>query len=82
MTTKKKVLIIDDSRTVRQQIALTLISAGYQVVEAGDGKEGLAALVEHADVSVVLCDLNMPCMNGFEFLKSFKSGGAHPGASP
>jgi two-component system chemotaxis response regulator CheY len=69
---KKSVLIVDDSLTVRQQVSLTLASAGYQIVEASDGREGVDALRTHAEVAMVLCDLNMPRMNGIEFLETIR----------
>ena len=69
---KKSVLIVDDSLTVRQQVSLTLTSAGYQIVEASDGREGVDALRTHAEVAMVLCDLNMPRMNGIEFLETIR----------
>ena len=69
---KKSVLVVDDSLTVRQQVSLTLASAGYQIVEASDGREGVDALRAHAEIAMVLCDLNMPRMNGLEFLDSIR----------
>ena len=75
---KKAVLIVDDSLTVRQQVSLTLKSAGYQIVEACDGREGVDALRAHAGIAMVLCDINMPCMNGLEFLETIKGEAAGP----
>jgi two-component system chemotaxis response regulator CheY len=75
---KKTVLIVDDSLTIRQQISLTLKSAGYQIVEACDGREGVDALRAHAGIAMVLCDVNMPCMNGLEFLETIKGEAAGP----
>ena len=75
---KKTVLIVDDSLTVRQQVALTLQSAGYQIVEACDGREGVDAVQAHAGIAMILCDLNMPCMNGLEFLETIKGDAAGP----
>ena len=75
---KKSVLVVDDSLTVRQQVSLALASAGYQIVEAGDGREGVDALRAHAEVAMVLCDLNMPNMNGLEFLETIKGDAAGP----
>jgi len=69
---KKYVLIVDDSLTVRQQVSLALAPAGYQIVEACDGREGVDALRAHAGIAMVLCDLNMPNMNGLEFLDTIK----------
>jgi len=65
---KKTVLIVDDSLTVRQQLSLVLTSAGYQLIEARDGSEGMDAVRAHKEISVILCDLNMPRMNGFQVL--------------
>jgi two-component system, chemotaxis family, chemotaxis protein CheY len=73
---KKSVLIVDDSLTVRQQVSLTLASAGYQIVEASDGREGVDALRAHAGIAMVLCDLNMPRMNGLEFLDTIRGDAA------
>jgi two-component system chemotaxis response regulator CheY len=69
---KKTVLIVDDSLTVRQQLSLVLTSAGYQLIEARDGSEGMDAVRAHKEISVILCDLNMPRMNGLEFLETIK----------
>jgi chemotaxis family two-component system sensor histidine kinase/response regulator PixL len=65
----KKILIAEDSITVRQTLTLTLQKAGYQVLQAKDGQEALEQLQQHNDVQLVFCDLEMPRMNGFEFLK-------------
>jgi two-component system chemotaxis response regulator CheY len=63
----RRVLIIDDSEAVRRQVAQTLAPAGYEVVEASDGFEGLA-VIKSAGPALVLCDLNMPRMGGMEML--------------
>jgi CheY-like chemotaxis protein len=62
------VLVIDDSITVRQMLALTLAGAGYQVVQAQDGLDAIAQLQKHSDVQFITCDVEMPRLNGFEFL--------------
>ncbi len=74
--TKKTVLVVDDSSTVRQQVSLTLAEAGYDVTEAVDGVEALAA-VRAQPPALVLCDVNMPRMTGLEFLETLK--GDEPG---
>ena len=61
------VLTVDDSPSVRQMIKIVLGQAGYQVVEAGDGAEGLAKAKAHSP-AMVLADLNMPVMNGLELI--------------
>ena len=63
----RRVLIIDDSEAVRRQVAQTLAPAGYEVVEASDGFEGLS-VIKSAAPALVLCDLNMPRMGGMEML--------------
>jgi two-component system chemotaxis response regulator CheY len=68
----KKVIVVDDSRTARQQVRSALQGAGYEIVEAVDGNDGIAKLGENADASLVLCDVNMPNMNGIEMLESVK----------
>jgi len=62
----KKVLVVDDSPTVRQQVGMALTQAGYAVVEAVDGVDGLAKV---DGTSMVICDVNMPRMNGLEMLE-------------
>jgi two-component system, chemotaxis family, sensor histidine kinase and response regulator PixL len=62
------VLIVDDSLVQRQGLLRTLSGAGYQVLQAANGQEALAQLNQHHEVQVVVCDIEMPYMNGFEFL--------------
>jgi two-component system, chemotaxis family, sensor histidine kinase and response regulator PixL len=62
------ILVIDDSLTARQTLVLTLEKSGYQVVQAGDGREALEQLEKVRNVQAVFCDVEMPIMNGFEFL--------------
>lgn len=68
----KKVLIIDDSKTVRTQVREALAPAGFEVVEADDGIEGVDAINRLTDLIVVLCDVNMPRMGGIEVLETVK----------
>lgn len=62
------VLVIDDSLTTRQTLSTTLQKAGYRVVQAQDGSDGLSQLEQHPEVEGIICDVEMPQMNGFEFL--------------
>ncbi|NEP52016.1 MAG: response regulator, partial [Moorea sp. SIO3C2] len=64
-----KVLVVDDSITLRQTLAMTLQKNGYQVFQAQDGYEGIEQLQHQTDIQLVICDIEMPRMNGFEFLK-------------
>ncbi len=62
------ILVIDDSLTTRQSLSSLLQKAGYEVLQAKQGREGLTQLHRYHQVEVVICDLEMPEMNGFEFL--------------
>jgi CheY-like chemotaxis protein len=63
------VCVIDDDADIRDAIRFTLESVGYDVCEAADGAEGLACLRERGTICVVLLDLMMPRMSGWEFRK-------------
>lgn len=65
-----KILVVEDSITTRQSLVLTLEKAGYQVLQAEDGREGLDRFGQQPDVQLVICDVEMPRMNGFEFLRN------------
>jgi two-component system chemotaxis response regulator CheY len=75
----KKILIVDDSRTIRQQVSFTLSKGGFTVVEAEDGQDGITKLTANADVAMIISDVNMPNMNGIEMVEAIKAGGKHPG---
>ncbi|MEN9251602.1 MAG: response regulator, partial [Thermostichales cyanobacterium BF4_bins_65] len=64
------VLVVDDSLTQRVSLSQMLADAGYRVLQAGDGLEALQLCQEHRDLSLILCDIEMPQMNGFEFLQA------------
>ncbi|MFT5521804.1 MAG: two-component system chemotaxis response regulator CheY [Enterobacterales bacterium] len=66
-----KILVVDDSSSMRQMIKFSLQSAGHTVTEAGDGKAGLL-VVQNGQFDLILTDLNMPIMNGFEFSKEVR----------
>jgi len=70
----KKILIVDDSQAVRVQVTRLLTAAGFTVVAACDGQDGLEKLAANPDVSLVVCDVNMPRMNGIEFLERVRPG--------
>ncbi|MDB4972734.1 MAG: chemotaxis protein CheY [Myxococcaceae bacterium] len=73
----KKVLIVDDSPTVRQQVGLALKQAGFEILEATDGADGLAKVGSDPSIGMVILDVNMPRMNGLEMLEAVKAGGAN-----
>jgi two-component system, chemotaxis family, sensor histidine kinase and response regulator PixL len=64
------ILVVDDSLTTRQNVTLTLQKFGYQVIQAGDGKEALEKLRQEPEIKAVFSDVEMPTMNGFEFLSA------------
>ena len=65
------ILVIDDSASLRQVVAMTLKAAGYDVLQAGDGREALA-LLDGRKIGMAVCDVNMPNMNGIEFVIAAK----------
>jgi len=68
----KSILAVDDSRSMRQMVSFTLKSAGYEVVEAVDGKDGLdKSRARH--FHLVLTDQNMPNMDGLSLIRSLRS---------
>lgn len=71
---KKKILIIDDSKSLRSAAEFTLKSAGYDTVQAGDGVEGLKALknISQTELGMIITDINMPNMDGITFIKEVK----------
>ena len=72
----KKVIVIDDSQTIRQQVTSTLLQDGFQVVEAFDGQDGLAVVERTPDAALILCDVNMPKKSGIELLENLRQTGA------
>lgn len=68
----KKVLVVDDSQTVRQQVSIALSQAGYEVLEAGDGVEGFDQIAADEEIKLVVCDVNMPRMNGLEMVEKVR----------
>ena len=71
-----KVLVIDDSMMIRRQVGQALIGAGFSVIEAVDGVDGLQKLTTSPDTRLVVCDVNMPRMDGIEFLARMNADGA------
>jgi two-component system, chemotaxis family, sensor histidine kinase and response regulator PixL len=66
----KVILVVDDAISLRQTISLTLQKSGYQVIQAQNGVEAFEKLQLHPEVQVVVSDLEMPRMNGFELLSN------------
>ncbi|MFZ3017822.1 MAG: response regulator [Gallionella sp.] len=67
----KTILVVDDSMSLRQVVGIALKGAGYDVIEACDGKDALAKLTGQK-IHLVISDVNMPNMDGITFVKALK----------
>ncbi len=68
----KTIMIVDDSASIRQVVGLTLKNAGYDTVEAVDGRDAVGKL-DGRRVHLIICDVNMPNMDGISFVKQMKT---------
>lgn len=68
----KTVLIVDDSASIRQVVSLTLKNAGFDTIEASDGRDALAKLTGQR-VHLMISDVNMPNMDGISFVREIKT---------
>ena len=74
----KTVLTIDDSRTMREMLNYALVEAGYKVLQAVDGVDGLEVLQAKGDeIDVVITDINMPRMDGFGVIEGVRADPNH-----
>lgn len=67
----KTILIVDDSASLRQVVSIALKSAGYETIEACDGKDALSKL-DGKKIHLIISDVNMPNMDGISFVKAAK----------
>jgi len=67
----KTIMVVDDSISLRQVVGIALKGAGYDVIEGRDGQDALSKLTGQK-VHLVVCDVNMPNMDGFTFLRELK----------
>ena len=65
--TKKLIMVIDDSASLRQVVSIALKTAGFDVLEAADGKDALGKL-DGRKIHLMICDVNMPVMDGITFV--------------
>lgn len=72
----KTILTIDDSRMMREMLLLVLQGAGFNVVQAEDGQQGLNAL-EAANPDIIITDINMPVMDGYGFIEGARRDARH-----
>ena len=68
---RKKILVIDDSASLRQVVSIALNTAGYEPIEAEDGQDALVKLTGNK-IHLAICDVNMPVMDGITFVKEVK----------
>jgi two-component system chemotaxis response regulator CheY len=73
----KSILIVDDSSSLRMVVRIALTRAGYEVLEASDGVQGLKALDAAAKVNLIISDVNMPNMDGIQFVTKVKQHPKH-----
>jgi two-component system chemotaxis response regulator CheY len=73
----KTILVVDDSSSLRTVVKMALTRAGYDVLEAGDGRQALAELDKAAKVNLIVSDLNMPNMDGITFVTEVKKHARH-----
>lgn len=72
----KTVLTVDDSRMMREMLLMVLKAAGFNVVQAEDGQEGLEAL-ERIKPDVIITDINMPRLDGYGFIEGVRGDERH-----
>ena len=68
----KHILIVDDSKTIRNLVSFILKKEGYRVTMAEDGLDGLEKLYAANDIDLVISDINMPNMDGFTFIRTVR----------
>ena len=68
----KKILVVDDSSSMRKMVRYSLEEEGYEIMEAKDGSEGLAMLDSVSELKLIITDVNMPNMNGLELVAAMR----------
>jgi two-component system chemotaxis response regulator CheY len=72
----KKILAVDDSKTMRDMVTFTLRKAGFDVMEAIDGQKALDAMTG-SKFDLIITDINMPVMDGITLIKNVRTGSSH-----
>ena len=72
-----KVLVVDDSALIHQMYKMVLSRYKCTIVAAKNGQDALDSLVKHPNINLMLVDINMPVMNGLEFIKKVKELGVY-----
>lgn len=73
----KHILIVDDSKTVRNLVAFIMKKEGFTITTAEDGLDGLEKLYAAKHVDLIISDINMPRMDGFTFIKTVREQEAY-----
>lgn len=73
----KHILIVDDSKTVRNLVAFIMKKEGFKVTTAEDGLDGLEKLYSASEVDLIVSDVNMPRMDGLTFIKTVREQEAY-----
>ncbi len=71
------IMIVDDSPSIRKVVGIALSGVGYTILEGTDGADALVQLEERKDVDLILCDVNMPNVDGMGFVKRLRAEGHH-----
>jgi two-component system chemotaxis response regulator CheY len=67
----KRIMVVDDSASLRRVVSMALSGAGYEVIEAEDGRQALDSL-DGGKLHLIICDVNMPNMDGLTFVREMK----------
>lgn len=73
----KHILIVDDSKTIRNLVAFIMKKEGFKVTMAEDGLDGLEKLYSAESIDLIISDINMPRMDGFTFIKTVREQEAY-----
>ncbi len=73
----KHILIVDDSKTIRNLVAFIMKKEGFKVTMAEDGIDGLEKLYNADHIDLIISDINMPRMDGFTFIKTVREQDAY-----
>ena len=69
----EKILIVDDEKDIRKLVGIYLKRQGYQILEAENGKQAIDLVRENSDIDLIIMDIMMPVMNGYEAAKMIRS---------
>ncbi|MBO8154500.1 response regulator, partial [Thermovirga sp.] len=68
----KKIMVVDDSATIRMSLKTVLTNSGFEIVQASDGEEALKMLQDGTKPDLIITDINMPKMGGLELIKNVR----------